>query len=125
MKTLTFILHLGILIAGALASAASMESTMSGFNLKTCSADQKKCLIVKADNTLGSQMKNLHALTKPEVTFTIRKTGKTEVLKGDSGYIDFDEKQVVLYSKENGKLIETSINISSFAKNRMVVGTNL
>lgn len=125
MKTFTLFLHLGILFAGAFASAKSVESSMSGFNLKTCHADQNKCLIVKAANTLGSQMKNLHSLTKPEITITSRRTGKSEVLVGDSGYIDFEEKQVVLYTKENGRAIETSVNIVSFEKNRFVVDGGL
>lgn len=98
---------------------------MSGFNLKTCGADHKQCLMIKADNTIGSQLKNLHALTNPEVTFTTTKTGKTEVLKGNSGYIDFEERQVVLYTNENGKTIETAINIASLKKSRTIMGDSL
>lgn len=125
MKTFTLLLHLGILFAGAFASAKSMESSMSGFNLKTCHADQNKCLIVKAENTLGSQMKNLHSLTKPEITITSRLTGKSQILIGDTGYIDFEEKQVVLYSKEKGQVVETSVSLSNFEKTKLIVGAGL
>ncbi|MDG0817126.1 hypothetical protein [Bdellovibrio svalbardensis] len=125
MKTLTFFLQIGILFAGALASAQGIESSMKGFNLQACSQDQQQCLVIKAEKTLGSQMKMLHALTKPEVTITSKKTAKTETLRGDTGYIDIEENQIVLYKKENGKLKETSINLSNFEKFSSEMGAKL
>lgn len=116
MKTFSLILHLGILLAGAFATANGIESSLKGFNLKACSPDNVQCLVLTAEKTQGSQMKMLHSLTKPEVTITSKKTTKTEVIKGDSGYIDIEENQVVIYKKENGKLKETSINLSNFKK---------
>lgn len=125
MKTLNLFLQLGIIFAGALASAQGIESSMSGFNLKACSKDHQQCLVIKAEKTQGSQMKMLHAFKNPEVTITSLKTAKTETLHGDTGYIDVEENQIVLYTKEHGKLKETSINLSSFKKISFQVGTGL
>lgn len=120
MKTSTLLIQIGILLAGAMASAKGVDASMSGFNLKACSSDHTRCVEVKAEKTQGSQMKMLHSLSKPEVTITSAK--KNEVLKADSGYIDMDENQVVLYQKANGHLQEISINLNTFQKTAMDVG---
>lgn len=113
MKTSTLLLSIGMLCAGATASAHGIESSMKGFNLQACSQDRQKCLVIKAEKTDGSQLKMLHSLSKPEVVITT-KNSKTETLRGDSGYIDLEENQVVLYQTVKGQLTETAVDLSSF-----------
>ncbi|WP_413586184.1 hypothetical protein [Bdellovibrio sp. HCB274] len=114
MKTLSLFLNLGLVLAGALASAAGVESSISGFKLVTC-ASKTSCAVVTAEKTQGSQIKMLHSLSHPEITITIG--SQVTRLKGDSGYIDIDENQLVLFSRTHGKLQETSINLSTLEVN--------
>lgn len=111
MKTLNFFLILGLFFAGATASAQGIESSMTGFKLETCS-DAQQCLMVTAKKTQGSQMKMLHTLTNPEVTITSSKLKTT--LQGDTGYVDIVENQVVLFKRSPEKIIETSIDLTTF-----------
>ncbi|MFM6928038.1 MAG: hypothetical protein ACKOX6_06205 [Bdellovibrio sp.] len=111
MKTLNLFLILGLFFAGATASAQGIESSMTGFKLETCSTPQQ-CLTVTAKKTQGSQMKMLHTLTNPEVTITSSKL-KT-ILQGDTGYIDIEENQIVLFKRSPTKIIETAIDLTDF-----------
>ncbi|WP_413583309.1 hypothetical protein [Bdellovibrio sp. HCB288] len=110
MKTLNLLLNLGMVLAGALASAAGVESSISGFKLTTCNG-KNSCAVVTAEKTQGSQIKMLHSLKNPAVTITSE--GKVIFLKGDSGYVDIDENQLVLFKRNHGALQETAINLST------------
>ncbi len=111
MKTLTLIPLVFItLAAGASAQAASLESSMSGFVLKTCTTDQNKCLEVQSNNTEGSQLKMLHVLKNPEVIIS---TAQSKIsMKADSGYVDIIENQLVLFEKHPDRTIEISISLN-------------
>jgi hypothetical protein len=111
MKTLTLIpLVFIILAAGASAQAASLESSMSGFVLRTCTTDKKKCLEVQSNKTEGSQLKMLHVLKKTEVIIS---TAQSKIsMKADSGYIDIIENQLVLFEKYPDQTIEIAINLN-------------
>ncbi|WP_413576752.1 hypothetical protein ACLVWU_01770 [Bdellovibrio sp. HCB290] len=110
MKTLSLVLNLGLVFAGALASAAGVESSISGFKLVTCTG-KNSCAVVTAEKTQGSQLKMLHTLVNPEVKITV--SGKTTSFKGDSGYVDMDENQLVLFKRISGVLQETAVNLST------------
>ena len=118
MKT-QWIIQFGIFFVGALASAKGLESSMNGFNLKTCSVDHTQCIEVHAGSTQGSQFKMLHTLSKPKVIITTPQ--KNETLSGESGYIDLEENQLVIYQKQGQQLQEISVNLSNFEQSKLMV----
>ncbi|HEX7674260.1 MAG TPA: hypothetical protein VF412_08815, partial [Bdellovibrio sp.] len=97
MNTKLIFLQIGFFFAGVIASAKSFDSSISGFNLKTCSIDHTQCVEVHSASTQGSQLKMLHTLSKPKVTITTAQ--KNETILADSGYIDLEENQLVIYKK--------------------------
>lgn len=117
MKIQLLILTFMSLTAGtSTVLAKGIESSMGGFTLNTCSENKTECLQVKAEKTQGSQLKPLHMLTRPEVTITSQKSAKTTVLHGDTGYIDLNENQLVLFKRDKGQLTETSINLTTLER---------
>ncbi|MGZ3773214.1 MAG: hypothetical protein ACXVCY_02395 [Pseudobdellovibrionaceae bacterium] len=117
MKNFNHLLFFVLLIAGTFeVSAYGIDSSMEGFKLETCSEKSLQCLTVKAEHSQGSQFKQLLTLVKPEILISAKqKTVKKEILiKGDTGYIDLDENQIVVFKRQGKVLHETSINLTTF-----------
>lgn len=125
MKNLNSLLIAILISAGTIkASASGIESSMGGFKLQTCSESAHQCLTVKAERTQGSQLKQLHTLTKPEVIITSQKNPAMQIIeiKGDTGYVDLEENQVIVYKRNAKSLLETSINLTTFERLHMKHG---
>lgn len=108
-----------LIVTGTLeVSATGIESAMGGFKLQTCSESANQCLTIKAERTQGSQIKQLHTLTNPEIILTSKKkpVPKSIVIRGDTGYVDLEENQVVVYKRNAKSLQETSINLTTFER---------
>lgn len=121
MKTKSILLlqlFFGTLSLGIIqAWARPTEQSIKGFNLSTCDIKNSYCLTVKADSTTGSQFKMLHVFNHPEVILKSIDKDTKEIISADSGYIDLNENQLVLYKKDSkGKVVETAIDLISFSR---------
>lgn len=99
-------------------SAHGIESSMGGFKLQTCSQSALQCVTITADRSEGSQFKQLHTLAKPVVVISFRDNPKKKdiVIQGDTGYIDVEENQIVVFKRKPKYLEETSINLTTFER---------
>ncbi|UXR65381.1 hypothetical protein EZJ49_03830 [Bdellovibrio bacteriovorus] len=123
MKLLQLLTISTLLVAGTSQVLASgIESSIQGFELKTCSA-QNLCLVARAASSQGSQLKALHILSKPLVEISTKDASKPhEVIQADSGYLDFSENQLVLYKRHGAELEEISIKMADMEIKRRMQG---
>lgn len=117
MKTSVMILSLIFgLAAQAAGSTLGNASAMSGVELKACDSVGRKCLVIRASKTEGSQLKPIHQLKKPVVTISDSRTKTVERLEGSTGYLDLDNHQVVIYERQGTHLTEVAFDLNSLQR---------
>ena len=90
---------------------------MTGAEIRVCSATGDECLVTIASRSVGSSLRELHRLQKPEVRVENRKTGEASILSGSSGYLDLEMEQLVLVNRsKDGRLTETLIDLKTLKR---------
>ena len=81
------------------AAATSSSSTLHKLNLKNCNAT--KCLEMTADKAQSSQFNPLFSLSNIVVTVHQKSNNKINRIRGQSGYVDFNQDIIVITQADN------------------------
>lgn len=92
---------------------AGAESRIQGAEIRACDETNTRCLVVHAGATIGSQVSALHRMKNPALEYTDKRSGKTEKIQGTSGYIDFDNNNLVVYVRTKKTLSEIEFNLKT------------
>lgn len=104
-------------VAQTAASRWDTSREMTGTEIRVCSATGDECLVTIASRSVGSSLRELHRLQKPEVRVENRKTGEASILSGSSGYLDLEMEQLVLVNRsKDGRLTETLIDLKTLKR---------
>jgi|GEM_PF-4869779 len=119
MKFVATLFSLVAVLATATAQAGS-SSEMKNVVFAICTPQKAKCLEVKSESALGTELAPLYTFGHaPQVTLS-EKNLKSETFTAQSAYFDLGNNQIVLIQKLKGKMIERSFSFNNLAEQRFV-----
>lgn len=112
MKLRTLLLTITLTAGAPKALAAGVEASIKGFTLTSCAEGSQLCLKAHSTEAVQSRLKNLHALkqTRVEISST---TSSPKVILAQSGYLDIEESQLVLFNRNKLTLQEIAIDLKT------------